>query len=140
MSVLKEIKNAQLQARKDRDKFKAGILTCLYSEASIIGKNNGNRETTDDECLKCIQKFKKGVNETLNVLSDEAKCRELHAELEIYDGFLPKQMSTEELETVISVYINDGITNIGQIMEALKKEHGGAYDAKMASQIIKTLS
>ena len=143
MELIHVIKVESLTARKNKDKFVGGILTTLIGEIEMIGKNDGNRTTTDAESIKCITKFKKGATETIEMLlnsNNNARVSDIQKEIEIYDAYLPKQMSAEELETAISGYINDGITNIGQIMEALKKEHGGTYDGKMASQIIKTLS
>lgn len=146
MSVQKEIKSAQLQARKNKNKFKSGVLTALMSEVAIIGKNAGNRETTDAEALKVITKFKKGVNETTQIVLDQVektgenlgdKLYNLEMELAIYNDFLPKQMSENELKTAIEVIVSQGAGNIGTVMGKLKAEYSGMYDGKMASGLIK---
>jgi len=143
MSILKDIKSAQLSARKEKNRFKAGILTALISEVSIIGKNQGIDETKDEDSLKVITKFKKGINDTILLLKDKItypeKMKELKDELEIYESFLPKQLSEDELKENIEKIIKNGSTNIGQIMGSLKKSYGGTYDGKIASNIIKSL-
>ena len=147
VSILMKIKKAQLEARKNKDGFRANILTTLYSECSIIGKNAGNRETTDEECIKCITKFKKGVNETLvnlkNKITYPEKIKELNDELSIYEEYLPVQMSEDDLTKVIKDIIDvnsfKSMKDMGSIMKMLKAQYSGTYDGKKASEIIKFL-
>lgn len=146
-TVLQKVKNAQLTARKAKDKFATGVLTALYSECSIIGKNDGNRNTTDEECIKVITKFKKGVNENIKLKRDSGcNARDLapfYIELEIYDEFLPTQMTEDELRINIKDIIDvNGFTtmkDMGKIMGKLRENYAGLYDGKMASGIIKIL-
>jgi hypothetical protein len=143
MKLIEKIKQEQLKARKNKDKFKAGILTCLYSEANIIGKNNGDRQTTDEECIKCITKFKKGTNDNIRILRDLGKnardIAPLLQEVGFYDEFLPKQMTKSELTEYIKETIALGANNIGAVMKVMKTEINGQYDGKMASGLIKEL-
>ena len=49
--LINQIKSDALEARKARQTNTATLLTTLYSEASMVGKNDGNRESTDAEVL-----------------------------------------------------------------------------------------
>ena len=64
-------------------------------------------------------------------------------ELEILNGYLPKQLTEEELKEKISNIINDngfsGGKDMGKVMGLLKESFDGQYDGKMASQLVKTL-
>ncbi len=137
--ILKQIKQDQLQARKNSDKFKAGVLTCLIGEIEIIGKNDGNRDTTDSETLKVVTKFKKGVNDTISLVNDKISTDELMLEVSYYDEYLPTQMTEDELREYIIETIALGATNIGEVMKNMKMEINGQYDGKMASVLIKEL-
>jgi len=140
MSILKQIKENQVQARKERDKFKTGVLTALAGEVAVVGKNNGNRETNDTEAIKVITKFAKGVEETINLVKDEDKIKELEKELEIYKSYLPKQMTEEELVTKIGIFLQTETNpNMGSVMKYLKENFEGEYNGKMASKIVKEL-
>ena len=66
--ILEKIKNASLAARKAKEALAATLLTTLYSEAVNVGKNNGNRDTTDAEAVAVVKKFLKGVDETISYL------------------------------------------------------------------------
>lgn len=149
MSLIEKIKAQQLQARKNKNAIEASLLTTLIGEAVIIGKNDGNRETTDAEVIAVVKKFIKNTNEMLTALNNSTgdaltESREIaNAELQILNSFLPKQLSEEELKAVVDEIIADmrsrssGVVNMGMIMGALKLAYDGQYDGKMASSVVK---
>ena len=142
--LIDRIKKDRIIAMKEKDGFTKTILTTLIGEIEMVGKNNGNRKTTDDEAVKTIQKFKKNTEFTIESLQGshnwqncQGEVEELIDEVSIYEGYLPKMMSEEDLTKLISDMI-DALPNpnIGMIMGQLKKS-GYAYDGKTASKIIK---
>jgi uncharacterized protein YqeY len=137
---MKQLNDMFLKARKEHDVRKMKILSALVSEVRAVGKNNGNRETTDQEAIKVIEKFRKGVVETLSLIGDKQseKVEELKEELEIYDSLLPKKMTDQELEREIGLFLGQHPeANIGQIMKHLKSNFEGMYDGRRASAIAK---
>jgi len=141
MSLLVKIKADQLTARKEGDKARASLLTTLIGEASMVGKNDGNRESTDAEVTAVIKKFADKVRETLTVLVQESDQKLVYEhELQILESYLPKQMSEDELRnTVNAIKAEFGVADIkgkGVIMKTLKERHLGAYDGKMAAEIV----
>lgn len=140
--LIKQIEADKKVAFKERDKFKNMILTTLLSEAQMVGKNNGNRETNDEEVIACAIKFKKNVNETIKHLSKTDVAYELcQDEIKIYENYLPSLMTEEELADVIKIYIQTfvGICNVGSIMSFLSQTYKGQYDGKMASGLARGL-
>lgn len=136
--MIKRIKKEQLSARKHKDKLKIGVLTALLSEITAIGKNSGNRETTEAEAMGVIKKFKKNLTETIKVVKDEQKLEELKKEMEIYDSFLPKTLSEEETTKVVEEIISKiENPNIGLVMKELKSAHIEGLDMATANKIIR---
>jgi len=141
--LLTQIKADNLTARKTKDKVLSSILTLLVSEIDNIGINDGKRDTTEEETIKVLQKFKKNASENalakekLGGTKDEIKV--FNEESLVYESYLPKLMSEDELKTAIEVMVKDGANNIGVIMDKLKKEYGGQYDGGMASEIAKSI-
>jgi len=135
--MINKIKEHLLEARKNKDKKLISLLTALYSEASKVGKDKGNRETTDDETTQVIKKFIKGLNETLVVTKDETKIESIKFELDVLEKYLPKQLLDDEMRVLVSRCINDGIETIGGIMQSFKKEYNGQFDGKKLNSIIK---
>ena len=143
-SLIQRIKQDQIQARKDRNKEAAATLTTLLGEAIRIGKDDGNRETTDDEVMKLIRKFIKGNNDIIHAYQTDSIKRDIsepQKEIELLTQYLPVQLSETELTTIIKSIMlpfeKPTMKDIGRIMAALKKGHDGTFDGKTASNIIK---
>jgi len=96
--LINQIKFDALEARKARQTETATLLTTLYSEASMVGKNAGNRESTDIEVLQVIEKFVKNANEVKNILLKNNKdVSNVDNEILVLSKYLPQKMSYEEL-------------------------------------------
>lgn len=142
MSLVDTLKAASVKARLERNTVSSNLLTTLYSEVVMVGKNKGNRETTDAEAIAVIKKFRDGIQDTLG-FADRVPSLDvevLKAELDIVNGFLPKQLSPDELKVIVAKMIesSDSIT-MGLVMNQLRKEYGGMYEGDIASKIVKDL-
>jgi uncharacterized protein YqeY len=139
MSLMQRIKTEQLEARKKKDVIKASLLTTLIGEATAIGKNDGNRETTDAEVVAMVKKFLKNIEETMKV-ADTFQARE---EKLILIDLLPTQLSEQELKTTVWLLGTEvGATtskDMGKIMKVLKERYDGQYDGALASKLIKEM-
>jgi hypothetical protein len=136
MSLLSEIKTLQLTARKNRDAIASALLTTLLGEASMPGKNDGNRESTDMEVVAVIKKFVKNTQEMIRLADNETSRKELS----ILESFLPKQLTEDELRRAFSEIIeNNVVKNMGAYMNTLKTFYPGMYDGATASRILKEL-
>ena len=142
--LIKEIQQAQLQARKAKDSVAAECLTTLYAEASMIGKNEGNRDTTDAETVQMIKKFLKNVEEMMSVCTTrgvEIPAKTLR-EKDILMSFLPQQLTEEQVKAIVSgLMVELGLEKnpkaMGVLMKTLKERYEGQYDGSMASKLIK---
>ena len=155
--ILEKIKKEQKVARLKRDKFRAGVLTTLMAEVGIVGKNK-QRETTDDEALVVITKFLKNLKETFKIYTkgyielddwystsysamghsakELDKIQDMLKESKIYVEFLPQQMSKEEIERKLGIFLGDNSNaQMGQIMGHFSKNFKGQYDGKVLSDI-----
>ena len=150
MSLLNSLKKLQLQARKDKDALKTSLLTVLISDASMIGKNDGNRETTDKEVIKTIKKYITMSEETRGLVSMQAHADEqlrmsyigkISTEISILKSLLPKEIEGEELNALIAQAITTvnatSMKDMKLVMEELNKLTGGNYNGSSASITIK---
>lgn len=157
-SIIDNIKSAQLQARKDRDEVKSVLLTTLIGEASMKGKNDGNRESNDADFLSVLKKFITNIDDTLAIFAKnpavgedklaERKVKEdkLQQEKAILVTFLPvleNQMTDEEIRSEIKNIINkfslSSPKGMGTVMKELKSHFDGKYDTALASKLAKEL-
>lgn len=138
MNLMEMLKKDQLAARKARETIRASLLTTLIGEAAVIGKNDGNRDSTDAEVVAVIKKFIKGINETLDHTVNLDNFIELEAEKYILESYLPKQLTKQDLLDFISHSYHGTTkpTNKGVIMRNLKANFAGQYDGKIAAQAV----
>jgi hypothetical protein len=139
--LLEKIREDLLTARKSVTKDspkelakKVAALTTLYSEAANVGLDDGKRVSTDSEVTAVIKKFVKNIDECLVVISvNDAKHQEYVDERTLFEAYLPKQLSRDELQAII---LSFGDSNKGSIMKALKTEYNGQYDGKLAAELV----
>ena len=144
--IIEKIKQERLAAMKSKDAEKTSFLTILYSEVAMFGKNNGNRETTDEEAIKVLKKFVKGAEETIEIGEKNGRdVSKSKLELEILAEYLPKQLSEQDLKLIVDSFVaklpdnEKNKKSIGKVMSYLKTNYGGQYDGKIASDIVKVV-
>lgn len=134
MSLIEQIKNQQLIARKNGSE-EASLLTTLLSEAVNIGKNNGNRETTDAEVVSVVKKFIKNIEETVAALTTRNQdATKFLNEKAVLETFLPKQLTETELLEIAKTK-----SSMPEFMKHLKDNFNGQYDGKLASTVAKSV-
>lgn len=140
MSLLQTIKSDSLAARKSRDTATATALTTLIGELETAAKNSGH-EPSDAEVIAAIKKTIKNLDESIRVASahgNHTTAERLNDELKLFEKYLPKQLSGDELEDIIDLAIASGAKSVGDVMKLLKTSHAGLYDGALASTILKT--
>jgi uncharacterized protein YqeY len=142
--LLTKLKTDQLQARKDRDAVRASLLTTLIGEATAIGKNDGNRDTTDAEVIAVIKKFIKNVNEVIRVAGDYRdadRADQGWAEKTILESYLPVQLTGDALLQTIKQIADElnahTLRDVGKVMGALKSRYDGQYEGTVAVALVK---
>jgi uncharacterized protein YqeY len=139
MSVIEKLKSESINLRKTRSPIAPSILFAL-SEIEKVGKNAGNRATTEDEAIKVIQKLIATAEENLKLDIDDGRKMALNFERIILAGVLPQMASDEEVRDFLRGLFtgkkSDEIPKKGEIMKALRDRFGALVDMKRAGQIV----
>jgi len=147
---LKEQLRADLTtAMKSRDELRSAtlrmVLTAVTNE-EVSGKKA--RELSDDEVLKVLTREAKKRREAQEAYTQagrsELAARE-QAEQEVIDGYLPEQMSAEEIEQLVRDAIAEtgasGPQAMGQVMRIVQpKVTGRADGAAVAAEVRRQLA
>lgn len=144
MSLVKRIREEQLDARKARLSDKASILTVLLGEAERIGKDKGNRDTTDDEVILVVRRLLKTGNELKELFKDNPVALAKNvSEIELLESFLPAQLSDSDIiEAAKEIVEEVGATTMkqmGQVMGLLRGKFGNSLNMATASKAVKEL-
>lgn len=144
-TLLADQKSARLE-KTNKDPLKIRLLTTLYSEAVNVGKNQGNRASTDEEIMAVIKKFVKGTNENIEIYQKASKTDALETarkELAILQNYLPQAVSSEVLEEYVAMFVKqkdlkkEDKQTFGLAMKAAKEKFGASLDGAVASKTIK---
>ena len=130
--LIDQLKADMLAARKASDKARLTLLSTVVGEltanATVV---NGEKTVTDEAAIATLRKFVKNLEEMVKI-NPSAQF-----EIDVLSAYLPQMLSEDEIRSIVQNLINNGAANMGQVMAALKANHAGLYDGKMASTIAK---
>jgi uncharacterized protein YqeY len=138
MSVLEQVQNDVRAAMKARDRERAGALRMVVDvlqKDAKLGKG--------DEVAVLQKEHKKRVEaaEAYEGAGRTEQAASERFEAELIEGYLPQQLSDEELGELVDAAIAEtGATSpkqMGQVMGALKPKVGGRADGKRVSTAVR---
>lgn len=136
MTVVEQLKKRSMSLRKERNPIAPSIQFAL-SEIEKIGKNNGNRETTEDEAIRVVQKLIATIDENLRVVDSDGHRIALNFEKQILQGVLPQMASEEEVRSLLTDILGTvAPKNKGIAMKVIRDEFGAKVDMKRAGEIV----
>ena len=141
MTLMTTLKMDLLVARKAKDEIRKNLLTALVGEATSIGKNQGNRETSDEEAIQLVKKFTKNAEETKRIcVENNRDTKTVDEELETLSKYVPVQLSETDLISMLTNYKTaNEQANLGTAMKYQKENFAGLYDGKIASVIARDI-
>ena len=122
------IRTARMTAMKERNTVAKTVLTTLLGELEGKAKRDGI-EISDDMVISTCKKF---ISSNLEVIHNGGCLDTLETENAILDGYIPKQLTEEEMYAIITALMP---SNLGDIMQHLKNNYQGLYNGKMASNV-----
>lgn len=142
--LVEQIKKDMLMALKSGDKEKKESLSMLVAALNSKAKEK-LADLTEAEELAVLQKELKQTKETLSFAEGRediiAKC---NLRMSVIESYLPKQMSEDEIKSVIeSVIANLGLSSVsksdkGKIMKDLMPKVKGKADGKLVNSLLET--
>ena len=141
--IMTELKTAMLakdeKGLRSLRAVKAAILLAKTSEGA------GGELKEEDE-IKLLQKLVKQRTDSLEIFQQKNRtdlAQKEQEEIEVIEKFLPKQLSGDELKTIIAKIIADtgasSPADMGKVMGAATKQLAGKADGKTISAVVKEL-
>ena len=135
-------------AMKEKDGRSVSTLRLILAalkDRDIAARSKGNQEgVSDDEVLDLLQSMIKQRRESIDLYEKGGRMELAQGEAEeisVIEGFLPEQMSEEEIATVITGVVDEvgaeSLKDMGKVMTALKEQFAGQMDFGKASAIVK---
>ena len=141
---------AMKQALKDKDQAALGTMRLIMAalkDRDIAARGSGNPDgIRDDDILGLLQTMIKQRTESAKMYKDGGRpelAAAEEAEITIIKGFLPAQLSDDEMKSAIAAAIKQtsaaSVKDMGQVMGFLKSNYAGQMDFSAASQAVKTV-
>ncbi|CAN5127718.1 GatB/YqeY domain-containing protein [soil metagenome] len=150
MGLRDDISISLKAAMKAGDKRRVSTLRLVNSaikDRDILGRTAGpDAGVGDPQIIDVMAKMVKQRQESLEIY-EKAGRGELAAqereEIDIIQGFMPKQLGDEEVKAVIGAIIQDigatSIKDMGRVMAALKTKYSGQMDFAKAGATVKAM-
>lgn len=141
------IKSAQIQAMKSGEKERLAAVRLILArlkDRDIELRTAKEKPEDDAIVVDVLQKMVKQRRESI-VLFEQGGRAELAAkeqtELDVIEGFLPRQMSENETKAAIDAIKAEvgaaSVKDMGKVMALLKERHGTEIDMSKASALVK---
>lgn len=133
--IIDDLKEENIWLRKQKAPA-AGFSTFVLAEVKKIGKNAGNRDTTDAEAIQAMKKMLIVSEQNYKMTSDEATYA---IETTFLKKFLPSMVTEAEIRGYLDLAFKGTSPTKGDVMKGLKQYFGGGVDMKQASTIAQEL-
>ena len=145
MSLKDKLKEDLKAAMKDKDSVRKNVVQLI--KAGVLQVEKDNKVTLDDEGV--LDVIAKQLKQRRDSLPDYEKSGredlidQLKREMEILMGYLPAQLTHEELEQIVKEAVEATgamtVKDMGKVMAAVMPKTKGRADGKEINQIARTL-
>ena len=144
------LSEAVKEAMKAKNQCKVSTLRLILAalkDRDIAIRGQGDTEyISDDQILEMLIKMVRQRRESIKMYQQGGRVdlaeRELE-EIDIIEGFLPRQLTEQEIATAAADVIDGlgakGLKDMGRIMSTMKQRYPGRLDSGKASTIVKSL-
>ena len=137
--LLEDLKNCM----KEKNVVRKDVIQMV--RAAILQVEKDKQITLDDnQIIDIIAKESKKRKDALGDYEKSGRedlINEIKEEIEILAEYLPKQLSLEEVETIVKDVINEigatSMKDMGKVMKAAKEKIGAASDGKTINEVVK---
>lgn len=140
-----DLMNDLKDAMRDKDEIKKNTVQMVRAAILQIEKDKGIK-VEDEKIVEIIAKEVKGKKDALNDFTRGGRqdlVDQTNKEIEILQKYLPKQLSTEEIEEIIKKVIADvgatSMKDMGNVMKEAKSRIGAGSDGRTINEVVKKL-
>ena len=139
--IIDELKKANIEAMKNRDKDAKNIISVVLTrlQLKITELRSVNKDLTDEDTLAIIQKVIKELSDEKADYQKANKLEEVESikrQEQVLSNYLPKQLSEEEIREEISKLEDKSMP---AIMKHFKMNFAGKVDMSLVNKLAREL-
>lgn len=142
-----DLQNCLKEAMKAKDMKTVSAVRLIIAgqkEKDVEARGKGQEKASDADLLAMMQTMIKQRTESIRIYTDGNRpdlAEKEQSEIDVISRFLPKQLSSDEVEAIIKNIITEtgaaSIKDMGKVMGVLKAKYVGQMDFGAASAVIK---
>ena len=143
--MLKQIEKDMMEALKNQEKEKAGVLRLLISKCKNKAIELGH-DLSDQEVVKVLQTAAKQHKESIKMYKEGNRDDLVNAEmneLQFVESYLPAMMDEKDVRSLIQEVVQEvgatQMSDFGKVMPQVMKKGAGKIDGNIAQSIVKEL-
>ena len=143
MSLKEKLQEDLKSSMKNKDTVKKSVVTLIRAAIKQHEVDN-SVELADDAIIDIISKQLKQRKDSLAEFvkaNRDDLVEETKSEIQVLEGYLPQQLSEEELEKIVIETIAEvgatSMKDMGKIMAAIKPKTAGRADGRKINELVK---
>jgi len=144
---LNEALTAAMKAKQVRRVSTVRLIKAAVKDRDIAARSDGDgAAVSDQDILNILQKMIKQRHDSITLYEEGGRMelvQQEQEEIEIIRGFMPAQLSAEDLEAAVEEIIAEvgaaGIKDMGRTIATLKERYAGRMDFTRAAAAVKRL-
>lgn len=143
--TLNEALKDAMRAKNNRAVATVRLILAALKDRDIAARGTGNQDGIDDAAiLSMLQTMVKQRRESITMYEQGGRtelAQQEKEEIEVIEGFLPKQLNEAETREAISALIAElgatGVKDMGKVMAELRGRFAGQMDFTKASALVR---
>ena len=141
MSIKERLQEEIAKAMKSRESVRLECLR-MAKGALLLKEKEGLAEVTDEIVMAALRAEIRKRQQSIAIFREHGREVEAQAtenEIHIFEEFLPKQLSAEDVEAKVRTFLAEHpeMNHAGKLTGAMKKELGDLADGKILNEVCK---
>ena len=132
-AITKAVYDKMIASKKAHNSKDASYYGYMYSVATKAEKDR-------EDIIKAFRKEMKALKDNIQYARDKEELDSINYQISLYNEFMPKELTDEELNAIINVALADvGTSNRGLLMKMVMAIVAGRADGKRVSAMVNKL-
>lgn len=143
--IKEKLLNDLKESMKDKNLIRKNTIQMVRAAVLQVEKDK-QIELTDEQVIEIIakeSKKRKDAEAEFEKSGREDLIKQNKEEIEILAEYLPKQLSVEEVETIVKTVIEEtgstSMKDMGTVMKSAKEKIGASADGRTISEVVKKM-
>ena len=138
MTLLEQLKKANIEALKGKDKDSRAILSVVINKVTVKEKEHNTTISDEDVLTIVIKAYKELEEEKIGYehVNNLERVNGINLQMKALDSYIPAQLSEDEIKEEIANLSDKSLPNI---MKHFKMNFAGRADLSIVSRIARSL-